>query len=428
MSSFDLIMEEGKRFMREGQYPFAEKSLEAAVCLNEGNANLWFELGKACYLQEKHLKAVAALKKSLSLDGGNLNALLLLAKSYKESRAYKEAIGSFKELLEKGFTGENLHRELADLYRTLGKFDRAAEELKKAFESGYDEKEYLSALGNTYRDLIKSVQLCNMEGDVSKALELAGKAQNIIPKNQRMYQNILLNEKEIACREINLESEVRSLTVTLTNRCNLACLMCQTRLIPWDVPEKTRKEIISLFPVLERVMWQGGEAFLYDGFKELLQEAGRYPLRNVIVTNGALITEELAELMVKGNVELTFSIDGATKEVYEHVRRGARFERVLESIGMINAFRKKHNPGMQLRLNVLVMEANVHQLEAFLDFAKEHNFNTIFYNSTGCDFTNEKENIFLYRNEKALQDMQKAKVRLHKKANEYGLRLEDWLP
>jgi MoaA/NifB/PqqE/SkfB family radical SAM enzyme len=176
-------------------------------------------------------------------------------------------------------------------------------------------------------------------------------------------------------------------------------------------------------------MWQGGEIFLYEGFKDLLKEASRFPMRQIIATNGLLMDREFAEIMVKSNVELTFSIDGATKEVYEHIRRGARFEKLIESVNLINEFRQRFNPEMETRMNVLVMRSNFHQLEQFLDFAKQHKFNIVFFNSTGEDFENLRENIFCHsRDEQALVYINKLRAKLATKAKEYGIRLENWLP
>lgn len=152
-------------------------------------------------------------------------------------------------------------------------------------------------------------------------------------------------------------------------------------------------------------------------------------MRKIIATNGLLIDREMAEIMVKSNVELTFSIDGATKEVYEHIREGARFEKVIENVELINELRQKLNPKMETRLNVLVMRSNCHQIEQFLDFAKQYNFNTVFFNSTGNDFQNLNENIFCYsRDEEAISYINKIKMKIANKAQEYGIRLENWLP
>ena len=74
---------------------------------------------------------------------------------------------------------------------------------------------------------------------------------------------------------------------------------------------------------------------------------------------------------------------------------------------------------MDTRLNVLIMRANCHQIEEFLDFAKKYEFTTLFFNSAGCDFMNLKENIFYYnRDPEVLARLTKIRDNVIKKAIE----------
>lgn len=424
-----LLLEKGKEYFGKKDYSKAEVVFKKVLRIAPNDDQAHFELGKIYYVREKYLSAIEEFKKTIDLNQKSVFAHLLLSKCYKAQKMYYESIEEFKKVLKLGFQDENIHKELAELYRALGKFNLAATELSNALRMGYDDKEYRSDLDCIYRDQINLIQSYNFEGNYSRALKEAEGASRLIPDENPLYQNMLLNEMEISQKKISLASKVRGLTVTLTNKCNLACIMCKTRNIPWEVPQKTIKKIISLFPYLERIMWQGGEAFLFDGFKELLKEAGRFPMRQVIATNGLLIDEEIAEIMVKSNVELTFSVDGATKEVYEHIRRGAKFEKVIEKVNLINELRERLNPRMQTRLNVLIMQANYHQVEQFLEFAKKYKFNVLFFNSVGCDFKNFRENVFYYNQDKeVLRYINKVRLKITKKAQEYGVRLENWLP
>lgn len=402
---------------------------EVSLHLDTINEQAYFEMGSIYYIQQRYLETIEKLEKAIAINPNYIFAHLLLAKSYKAKNEYLKSVREFERVLELGYKDENIHKELSGIYRILNKFDLAAKELKKALENGYEKKLYQTDLDNLYRQQIHLVQSLNFDGKYSEVLKEAERACKLIPKENLRSQNILHNEVEIAQKKISLSSKIRSLTITLTNKCNLACLMCQTRNTPWDLPKKTIQEIISLFPYLERIMWQGGEAFLFEGFKELLKEASRFPMRQVIATNGLLIDDEVAEIIVKSNVELTFSIDGATKEVYEHIRRGARFEEVIEKINLVNGLRSKLNSNMKTRLNVLIMRTNYYQIEEFLDFAKQYKFDTLFFNATGCDFKNLSENVFYYNQDKeVLEYINKIRLKIAKKAQDYEICLENWLP
>jgi MoaA/NifB/PqqE/SkfB family radical SAM enzyme len=429
MDSEINLIEKGKTCFAHKDYEGAKRIFEEALSVNPDSQESYFELGKICYIQQRYVQAIEKFKKAIDLDPGYTNAHYLLAKTYKETNRYEESIAEFVRALELGYENADIHSELYAAYKSLNKFSIAAEELKKAFGNEDGKELYGPELEGLCRDQIRLIQSYNFEGRYSDALKETEEASKFIGVKTPMFQNMLQNEIEIAQRKVELSCKIRALTVTLTNKCNLACIMCKTRNKPWDLPEKHLKGIIEVFPYLERVMWQGGEVFLYPGFKDLLKEASRFPMRKIIATNGILIDREFAEIMVKSNVELTFSIDGATKEVYERIRQGASFEKVIESVKLINELRQSLNPKMETRLNVLVMRSNCQQIEQFLDFAKQYKFNTVFFNSTGNDFQNLNENIFCYsRDEEAISYINKIRARIADKARQYNIRLENWLP
>lgn len=242
-------------------------------------------------------------------------------------------------------------------------------------------------------------------------------------------ENKKLNNSEIEQKKIKLFSKVTSLVVTLTTRCNISCIMCEEINIPWDIPKKTVDEVILLLPYLEQIIWQGGEILLLDYFKQLLEEAGGYPnLHQSIITNGLPITEELANKLVRDNVELTFSIDAVTKELYESIRKKAKFEELLNNIGLVNHIRKRDNlKSMSFRMHVVVMESNYKQLRKFIEFAKDFEFDSLHLMPIWGNLES-KENIFLHKNEIALSFIKDNIGWVEEKAKEYNVNLLNSLP
>lgn len=243
------------------------------------------------------------------------------------------------------------------------------------------------------------------------------------------FENKKLNQLEIEQKKIVLKSKITSMVVTLTTRCNLSCIMCEEIKIPWDIPERTIKEIISLLPYLEQIIWQGGEVLILDYFKDFLEEARRHPnLYQSIITNGLAINEKLAPMLVRDNMELTFSIDAATKELYESIRRKAKFEVLLESIKLVNDLRKKQKlKNMSFRMHVVVMNSNYKELEKFVDFAKEHEFDALHLMPIWGNVETE-ENIFYRQNKKALDYIKENIAQVEEKARFYQINLLNSLP
>jgi len=188
--------------------------------------------------------------------------------------------------------------------------------------------------------------------------------------------NKQLNEKEIKEGKIVLESKPRILMLILTADCNLRCIMCPRPDSNYVLPYEAFEKIDCLFPYLELINWGGGgEVFLVDYFKKLFLKAALYhQIRHDITTNGLLIDEEWAEILVQNNVHLTYSIDAVTKEKYEYIRKGARFEDLLKSIEIVNKYKQKYNSQFKLMINVVVMKCNYKELHLFPEFCKKYNF------------------------------------------------------
>lgn len=271
------------------------------------------------------------------------------------------------------------------------------------------------------------------EGRVEQALkELEQAYAGAVSLNEEFIRNIVLNEKEITEGRTILESRPRGLGITLTNRCNIRCIMCSVWQDPWDIPRKTIDEIFGLLPYLERIFWQGGEAFLSPYFAELLEKISEYPhIRQDLNTNGLLLNQEWASRLIKVNANIIFSIDGVTKKTYEHIRQGARFEDLLKNIKMLNEFvynaRKNEHNRRQCStiINLVLMKSNYRELPDFIDFAREYKFERL--QITPVDIGNE-ENIFLYRDDGALAYLRSVMPEISRKAEEYGISLSNWLP
>lgn len=169
-----------------------------------------------------------------------------------------------------------------------------------------------------------------------------------------------------------------------------------------------------------------GEVFLLEYFEDIFKIAARFPhLRQKIVTNGLLINEKWAEMMAKSNLVLSFSIDGVTKETYEYVRKGARFDDLIKNIKIVNRFRDEYDKSavspskMVTRINFVVMKSNYHELERVLDFAKEYNFYNVAFTPV-ARITND-ENVFHHKNVKVLKQIEMIRPVLAEKACKYGI-------
>jgi radical SAM protein with 4Fe4S-binding SPASM domain len=165
------------------------------------------------------------------------------------------------------------------------------------------------------------------------------------------------------------------------NKCNLRCTMCGFSdprvggLKKFDMPP-------ALFELIAREVFPHARYLALSCMTEPLMTRD-FPARlrllapmgvpfTEIITNGTLLTERVIdEILAVPLSRLTISIDGATKEIYEQIRVGARFDRVIANVRLFNE--RKRAAGARLpalRINHVVSQRNLHQFDQFLGLAE----------------------------------------------------------
>lgn len=272
-----------------------------------------------------------------------------------------------------------------------------------------------------------SVQLSNFICDFDTTKEII--TQDILDnyKNDEFKYNILLNELEIAEHKVYLKSKPRTMLVAVTTKCNIKCLMC-TRDKIWDISESMKNEIISMFKYLEIVVWQGGEVFLYKYFFELLKLSKiNENIRHIIVTNGLFFSDKWINLLLSiKNLDLTVSIDGTTKEIYEKIRVGARFEQLIDNLTRFANKKKMVTSNIVLTLRCAVMKSNYKQIVDFIKFAIKYSFNIVIFAPVQNLYT--EENIWNNLTEDMNDYIYEQYTIAEKLAKKNNISLINWLP
>lgn len=367
---------------------------------------------------------VEKLKKSLENNPCNSQVHAELGLLYRKLKNYDASLKELLIALEHNPHDGQIHAQLGFTYEYMRKYGLATKELKEAIDAGIDNEEIHYSLGRVYRE--------TREDDLS--LKEFEKFIAMSPyKNEPFFQNKILNEIEITQRKTVLKSKPRGMGITLTTRCNIRCKMCEAWKDVWDIPERTVKEIVEHLPYLQHIFWQGGEVFLSDYFEELFERVASYPhVRQDINTNGLFIDEGWAKKLVRSNSSLVYSIDGVTKCTYENIRRGAKFEDLLKSIAIVNKYKDEYcinnstSGRFTTMMNVVVMKSNYHQLVQFVDFAKKYKFDIL--QLTPIQRVMGPENIFLNKDQKAADYIEKFMPEVIRKARNYGIMLNKWLP
>lgn len=192
-------------------------------------------------------------------------------------------------------------------------------------------------------------------------------------------ENLLLNEEEIKSKKIILKSYPKRLIATLSTKCNSKCIMCEVVRKKWDMPQKTIDEIKQLLPYFQSVNWQGGEVLLLDNFYGLfLESLKNKSLKQTIVSNGMLLNDKWIDALTEADIELTISIDGLSKDIYERIRYGSKYDILLKNIENLNEVRRRKKSKLKLKMHTVVMRSNYKDTDKFIDFANKYNFDIVY--------------------------------------------------
>ena len=160
-------------------------------------------------------------------------------------------------------------------------------------------------------------------------------------------------------------------------RCNLACRMCTVNERGDDVAELPLERFVALLdqlPGLAELHLQGlGEPLLHRHFFDMVALAAGRGIRVSANSNLTLLTPERARRCASSGLHtLSVSLDGASRAIYEAVRRKANFDKVLRNLDrLVAACEAVHSP-LQVRGVMVLMRANLHELPALVQLLHDH--------------------------------------------------------
>jgi MoaA/NifB/PqqE/SkfB family radical SAM enzyme len=175
-----------------------------------------------------------------------------------------------------------------------------------------------------------------------------------------------------------------SISLTLTNACNLRCRMCGQ----WSEEGYVRADKKRLRNELSLVEWKrvvdeladhhapslllrGGEVFLMPGIFELMDYIYSKGIFISIDTNGTMLKQFAADIVRIGKIHLTISIDGP-KEVHDLIRgvKGT-FQRISEGVAAIHSEEDRQGKKISLSLNFTICAESYQHMATLPDIARD---------------------------------------------------------
>jgi radical SAM protein with 4Fe4S-binding SPASM domain len=168
-----------------------------------------------------------------------------------------------------------------------------------------------------------------------------------------------------------------SVSVELTNNCNLSCPECITgsgkmkRESGFMEVNLFNKVIKELYPYLNFMnLYFQGEPMLHPSFFTFIRNSKN--TYNVVSTNGHFLSEENAEKIVSSGLsKLIISLDGIDQETYSAYRRNGNVNTVLDGIKKVADAKKRLGSSLKIEIQFLVNRLNENQIPQIRALAKK---------------------------------------------------------
>jgi len=141
----------------------------------------------------------------------------------------------------------------------------------------------------------------------------------------------------------SLELQNKTVSIEITHRCNLHCIHC---CIDADNTQRTKEiSTYDMKKILDKcvewnpmsIMLSGGEPLLRNDFAELLIYLRKnYKGKIIISTNGLLISQSMAKILVQNIDQIDISLDGVDEETTSLIRGKGVFGKVMQAIKLLH--------------------------------------------------------------------------------------------
>jgi SynChlorMet cassette radical SAM/SPASM protein ScmE len=165
----------------------------------------------------------------------------------------------------------------------------------------------------------------------------------------------------------------KKVDIAITNRCNLRCRYCYHFESAGDVDgDLSTGEWSRFFEELNRcavteVTLAGGEPFMREDLKEIINGIVKNRMRFAILSNGTLITDEMAAFLASTGRcnHVQISIDGSMPESHDVMRGKGSFAKAVRGLMTL----RRH--GVPVAVRVTIHRKNVNDLEGIAKFLLE---------------------------------------------------------
>lgn len=157
------------------------------------------------------------------------------------------------------------------------------------------------------------------------------------------------------------------ISINLTYACNYSCEFCA---IPLTKKKKgdeiwlSRKSIIELAKEFKEmggkeIYLTGGEPLLKENITKILKDLGKTSLRVEMVTNGSLIDQKNAKVLVDELDSIMISLQGSTAETHNKLTKSNSYGDVVKNIQLLDKVKEERSSDIEISLNTVITSKNI---------------------------------------------------------------------
>ena len=200
--------------------------------------------------------------------------------------------------------------------------------------------------------------------------------------------------------------QIKHLRLAIDDSCNLRCPSCRNGLIfhkegsAYNLGVRLADSINDWLhdydqPVKVHI-GSDGDPFASHVYRHFMEQTPeRDNIKYSLLTNALMFKEfhHRIQNVIRNLDDLGVSIDGASRDTYEKLRLGGRWDKINENLECIAELKNRHN--FKLGLHMVVQADNWHEMDDMLALAHKHKADRVYFNkiedwNTNLDMERQK--------------------------------------
>ncbi len=200
---------------------------------------------------------------------------------------------------------------------------------------------------------------------------------NFLGRREASHAAPASNHSQMTMLHDKFGRQITDLRISVTDRCNFRCVYCRSAnhenhfakdsMLSWKELERLARLLVGLG--IRKIRITGGEPLVREGIEDFIARLHNLGVPDLsMTTNGHLLAERCERLVAAGLSRVNISLDSLDAAKFERVTRTRALGKVMDGIHAAQASRLR-----PVKVNaVLVRGLNDDEVEAFAEFAREH--------------------------------------------------------